>query len=95
VDNLFGIHEARLLAAELGAEVVTLRGGKVTVGPLRLDSHDVRVLKERAPRAIYSVAAREVSARLEPQSGSKQRPGMREGLEILAAILDARRAHAA
>src|SRR4051812_3358361 len=36
VNNLFGIHEARLLGAELGAEVVTLRGGKVTVGPLRL-----------------------------------------------------------
>jgi transcription-repair coupling factor (superfamily II helicase) len=95
VDNLFGIHEARLLGVELGAEVVTLRAGKVTVGPLRLDSGEVRVLKERAPRAIYSVASREVSARLEHQSGSKERPQMREGLEILAAILDARRAHAA
>jgi hypothetical protein len=55
----------------------------------------VRELKQRAPRAIYSVASREVSARLESQSGSKERPRMREGLEMLTAILDARRAHAA
>jgi transcription-repair coupling factor (superfamily II helicase) len=95
VENLFGIHEARLLGAELGAEVVTLRAGKITIGPLRLESGQVRELKERAPRAIYSVTSREVSARLEPQSGSKERPRMQEGLEILAAILEARRAHAA
>jgi transcription-repair coupling factor (superfamily II helicase) len=95
VDNLFAIHEARLLAAELGAEVVALRGGKLTVSPLRLDSAEVRELKQRAPRAIYSVNAREVSVRLEPQSGSNGRVRMREGLEMVAAILDARRATAA
>jgi transcription-repair coupling factor (superfamily II helicase) len=95
VDNLFAIHEARLLAAELGAEVVALRGGKLTVSPLRLDSAEVRELKQRAPRAIYSVNAREVSVRLEPQSGSNGRVRMREGLEMVAAILEARRAIAA
>jgi transcription-repair coupling factor (superfamily II helicase) len=95
VDNLFAIHEAMLLAAELGAEVVALRGGKLTVSPLRLDSAEVRELKQRAPRAIYSVNAREVSVRLEPQSGSNGRVRMREGLEMVAAILDTRRATAA
>jgi hypothetical protein len=65
------------------------------VSPLRLDSAEVRELKQRAPRAIYSVNAREVSVRLEPQSGSNGRVRMREGLEMVAAILDARRATAA
>ena len=55
VDNLFAIQESRLLAAELGAEVVALRGAKVTVSPMTLDSEDVRGLKQRMPRAIYSV----------------------------------------
>jgi transcription-repair coupling factor (superfamily II helicase) len=95
VDNLFAIHESRLLAAELGAEVGALRAGKLTVSPLRLDSAEVRELKQRAPRAIYSVNAREVSVRLEPQSGSNGRVRMRDGLEMVAAILDARRATAA
>ena len=96
VENLFAIQEARLLAAEIGAEVVTLRGGKLTLSPVRLDSADVRDLKQRMPRAIYSVNAREVSCRLEPpQSDSNAQVTMREGLEVLAAILDGRRAHAA
>ena len=95
VDNLFAIQEARMLAAELGAEVVSLRGGKLTVGPLRLDSGQVRDLKRLTPRALYSVNAREVSCRLDPQPPSNQRPGMRQGLEVLAAIIDARRASAA
>ena len=47
--------------AELGAEVVVVRGGKLTVSPLRMDSTQVREMKQRVPQAIYSVAAREVS----------------------------------
>jgi transcription-repair coupling factor (superfamily II helicase) len=94
VDNLFAIHEARLLAGELGAEVVALRGGKFTVSPIRLDSHHVRSLKQRMPRAIYSVSSRDVSCRIEPEHGER-RPRMRQGLEILAAILEARRENAA
>ena len=95
VDNLFAIHETRLVAAELGAEVVALRSGKLTVSPIRLDSAEVRELKQRVPRAIYSVNAREVSCRIEPQSDSNNRVAMRQGLEVLAAILDGRRALAA
>ena len=94
VDNLFAIQESRLLAAELGAEVVALRGAKVSVSPVRLDSDEVRGLKQRMPRAIYSVNAREVSCRLEPPQGA-ERVSMRQGLELLAAILDQRRARAA
>jgi transcription-repair coupling factor (superfamily II helicase) len=92
VENLLAIQEARLLASELGAEYVTLRGGKLVVGPLSLSASEVRELRGRVPRALYTVARREVTARLEAAEG---RPGMREGLEVLAAILDARRALAA
>jgi transcription-repair coupling factor (superfamily II helicase) len=94
VENLFAIHEARLIAGELGAEVVALRGGKLTVSPLRLDSQQVRALKERAPRVVYSVSSREISCRIDPEHGER-RPRMRQGLEILAAILESRRATAA
>jgi transcription-repair coupling factor (superfamily II helicase) len=95
VENLFGIHESRLLAAELGAEVVVLRGGKVSVSPLRLDSSQVRELRERVPRAIYSVQSREVSTRIELQPESNRTPMMREALEMLAAIVEVRRETAA
>jgi transcription-repair coupling factor (superfamily II helicase) len=94
VDNLFAIQEARIVAAELGAEFVSLRGGRLTVGPVPLTSGEVRGLRERVPRALYTVAAREVGARLERPA--PDRPvAMRQGLDVLDAILDARRALAA
>jgi transcription-repair coupling factor (superfamily II helicase) len=95
VENLFGIHEARMLAGELGAEVVVVRGAKLTVSPMRMDSAQVREMKQRVPQAIYSVSAREVSSKLELQPNSNGRPNMREGLEVLAAIIESRRQTAA
>ena len=59
-----------------------------------MNSDEVRGLKQRMPRAIYSVNAREVSCRLDPVEGA-DRVSMRQGLELLAAILDQRRARAA
>jgi hypothetical protein len=84
-----------MLAGELGAEVVVVRGAKLTVSPLRMDSAQVREMKQRVPQAIYSVATREVSSKLELQPNSNRRPNMREGLEVLAAIIESRRQTAA
>ena len=89
VANLLAIAETRLLAAELGADTVAFRGGRLTVGPLQLGSADVRALKQRVPDALYTVAKREVSCRLESSVGGGL--AMRQVAEILAAILESRR----
>jgi transcription-repair coupling factor (superfamily II helicase) len=94
VDNLFAIQEARLAASELGIEVVSLRGGKVTVSPVTMSSSDVRELKQRLPRALYTVASHEVSCKLDPEPG-EERIRMRQALEVLATLADIRRAVAA
>ena len=94
VDNLFAIQEARLAASDLGIEVVALRGGKVTVSPVTLSSSDVRELKQRLPRAIYTVASHEVSCKLDPEPG-EDRIRMRPALEVLATLADIRREVAA
>jgi transcription-repair coupling factor (superfamily II helicase) len=86
IANLLLLQEARLAAAELGAEAVTLRGGRMTVAPLALTSAQVGELKRVAPNALYTVARREVSR---PVTGASQ------ALEILDAILEIRRAAAA
>jgi transcription-repair coupling factor (superfamily II helicase) len=65
VGNLFGIQEAKLKLARLGADYLVFRGGRATVGPLALGSADVRALREAWPTAIYSVEKREVSLRVE------------------------------
>jgi len=86
VQNLLQLQEARLAAAELGAEAVTLRGGRMTVAPLALTSAQVADLKRVAPNALYTVARREVSR---PVAGPSQ------VLETLDAILEIRREAAA
>jgi len=94
VANLLAIQELRLVAADLGMAVATLRGGTFSVGPVALGSTEVRALRERYPALRYSVASRELSLRpvLEP---SKTRPGVLQGLELLDAIIDIRREIAA
>jgi transcription-repair coupling factor (superfamily II helicase) len=94
VENLIAIQEARLIAAELGADQVTFKGGKLTVSPVQLSSSDVRALKESHPQALYTVARHEVSHRNIPINSSSQLP-IRDALEILDAMVEIRRDHAA
>ncbi len=86
VGNLLLLQEARLAAAELGAETLTLRGGRMAVAPLTLTSAQVAELKRAAPNALYTVARREV---MRPVLGASQ------VLETLDAILEIRRVVAA
>ncbi len=81
VENLFGIQEAKLKLARLGADYLVFRGGRATVGPLALGSADVRALREARPTAIYSVERREVSLRVD---------GFQEALELPDAIVASR-----
>jgi transcription-repair coupling factor (superfamily II helicase) len=94
VSNLLAIQELRLVAADMGMAVATLRGGTFSVGPVALGSAEVRALHDRFPAVRYTVATRELSLRpaVEPPA---TRPGVHQGLELLDAILDIRREIAA
>jgi transcription-repair coupling factor (superfamily II helicase) len=81
VENLFGIQEAKLKLARLGADYLVFRAGRATVGPLALGSADVRALREARPTAIYSVDRREVSLRVDD---------FKEALELPDAIVASR-----
>jgi transcription-repair coupling factor (superfamily II helicase) len=74
VDNLFGIQEAKLKLARLGADYLVFRGGRVTVGPLALGSAEVRALVAVAPTLIYSTQKREVSLRVETLKAALELP---------------------
>ena len=83
VENLFAIQEAKLKLAQLGADYLVFRGGKVTVGPLLLGSGELRALRGEVDTAVYTSARREVSLRSDEFSTAVQ---------LVDAILDARRA---
>ncbi len=83
VENLFALQEARLKLARIGADYAVFRNGRLTVGPVALGADDVRELRASAETAVYTTARRELSVRIER---------FREGLPLLAAILDVRQA---
>jgi transcription-repair coupling factor (superfamily II helicase) len=84
VENLFRIQEAKIKVALLGADYLVFQGGKATVGRLVLGSGELRELRDRAKTAVYVSAKQEVSRRAQEK--------IAEAVELVDAILDARRA---
>src|SRR5215210_7339771 len=74
VENLFAIQEAKLKLAQLGADYLVFRGGKVTVGPLVLGSQELGDLRRRIDTAVYTTSKREVSLR---DTGGEEGDGFR------------------
>jgi transcription-repair coupling factor (superfamily II helicase) len=83
VENLFALQETKLKLAQIGADYAVFRNGRFTVGPVALGAEDVREIRESVTTAAYTAAKRELSVRTE---------GFREGLPVLAAILEVRQA---
>jgi transcription-repair coupling factor (superfamily II helicase) len=83
VENLFAIQEAKLKIAQVGAEYLVFRGGRITVGPLVLGSDELRELRERAATAVYTTGKHEVAMRQED---------FRHALRLVDAIVEARQA---
>jgi len=83
VENLFAIQEAKLKIAQVGAEYLVYRGGRITVGPLVLGSEELQELRDRAATAVYSTGKHEVAMRQDDFRGA---------LRLVDAIVDARQA---
>jgi len=83
VANLFAIQQVKLDLAQVGADYLVYRDGRVSVGPFVLGSGELRELKTRVETAVYSSSKRELTLRGSTFSAAR---------ELLVAILAARRA---
>jgi transcription-repair coupling factor (superfamily II helicase) len=83
VANLFAIQRAKLGLAQIGADFLVYRDGRVSVGPLVLGSGELRELKTRVDTAVYSSSKRELTLRGSTFAAAN---------DLLVAILAARRA---
>jgi transcription-repair coupling factor (superfamily II helicase) len=64
VESLIELQRSRIELGKAGARVVEVRGGRLSVSPLELDSDQVAAVNERAPEAIYEWRARTLSIRV-------------------------------
>ncbi|HEX4519054.1 MAG TPA: transcription-repair coupling factor [Gaiellaceae bacterium] len=63
VSHLFTIQLTKLKIAQLGADYLVFRGGKVSIGPVVLGSSELRELRALVDTAVYSTGQREVTLR--------------------------------
>ena len=61
---LVDLQAARIEFGREGAQTVELRGGRLAVAPLELDSARVAALRERLPEAMYEFRSRTLSVRV-------------------------------
>ncbi len=85
VEALIRLQEIRIKLRATGASQVAARGGRVTVGPISLDSGQMRSLREASPRALYSSRDRLVSA----PTGTAPADRLDTASEVLDALLGA------
>jgi transcription-repair coupling factor (superfamily II helicase) len=83
VESLFGIQEAKLKLARIGAEYLVFRGGRITVGPLVLGTGELGELRKRSATAVYTSGKREITLRQDD---------FQRALGLVDAILEARQA---
>ena len=83
VAHLFSIQRAKLKVAQLGADYLVFRGGKVTVGKVVIGSGELRALRALVDTAVYSSSQREVTLRDEHLDGA---------MRLVDAMLEARKA---
>ena len=83
VANLFAIQQAKLDLAQIEADYLVYRDGRVSVGPLVLGSGELRELRNSVATAVYSSSKRELTLRASTFAAAR---------ELLVAILAARRA---
>ncbi len=61
VESLLTVQRVRIKLRSAGASQISVRSGRVTVGPVSLTSQQLRVLRESLPRATYAGSERLVS----------------------------------
>jgi len=86
VANLFALQRARIELGAAGARTAEVRGGRLSIVPLELESTTVAAVRERIPEAIYELRSRTLSLRVGDDAGERL-ASMLELSKALAAAL--------
>jgi len=81
VEALLELQRARIEVGKAGGRVAEVRGGRLSISPLELDSARVRAIREKIPEAMYETARQTLSLRVPEEPA--------ERLEVLLALVGA------
>jgi transcription-repair coupling factor (superfamily II helicase) len=84
--NLLALQRARIKLGQAGARTVSLRGERLAVTPIELDSARARRLREEIPQALYESGRSLVSVRVPPE-GPERFPAVVRAADALLAVV--------
>ncbi|HEY3828025.1 MAG TPA: transcription-repair coupling factor [Solirubrobacteraceae bacterium] len=84
--NLLALQRARIKLGQAGATAVSLRGERLAVTPIELDSVRARRLREQLPQALYESGRSQVSVRV-PPDGPERLPAVVQAADVLLAVV--------
>jgi transcription-repair coupling factor (superfamily II helicase) len=82
VENLLALQRARILLGRAGARTVEVRGGRLSVTPIELDSDRIGAVRERIPEAVHDWRAKTLSLRVSDEPAER----LAQVLELAEAI---------
>jgi transcription-repair coupling factor (superfamily II helicase) len=83
--NLISLQQARIKLGQAGARSVTLRGGRLAVFPVELDSVRAKRIRQEIPEALYESGKSQLSVRV-PDDPVKRFPAVVKAADVLLAI---------
>jgi transcription-repair coupling factor (superfamily II helicase) len=75
VENLLKLQEARIKLGRAGARIVELRGERLVVSPIELDSTQAKALRAEIPEVVYESLKRTLRVRL-PEEPAERFPAV-------------------
>ncbi|MGH2928129.1 MAG: TRCF domain-containing protein, partial [Solirubrobacteraceae bacterium] len=89
LENLVALQQARIKLGQAGATAVTVRGDRVAVTPVELDSVRAKALRAQIPEAIYESGRSQLSARVPKDPAERFRAIVRIADVLLAVVREA------
>jgi transcription-repair coupling factor (superfamily II helicase) len=84
--NLLALQRARIKLGQAGARAVSIRGDRLAVTPIDLDSVRAKRLREQLPAALYESGRSQVSVRV-PGEGPERFPAVVHAADVLLAVV--------
>ncbi|MGZ4169491.1 MAG: DEAD/DEAH box helicase, partial [Solirubrobacteraceae bacterium] len=94
LDNLIALQQARIKLGQAGARAVTMRGDRLAVTPIELDSVRAKKIRAEIPEALYESGKSQLSVRV-PKDPALRFPAIVRAADVLLSVTREAEAEAA
>jgi transcription-repair coupling factor (superfamily II helicase) len=88
LENLILLQQARIKLGQAGAQAVTVRGDRLAVTPIELDSVKAKAIRAQIPEALYESGKSQLSVRI-PKDPVQRFPAIVRAADVLLAVIRA------